>query len=319
MTSSLPSCCRCRPVAFPTRRLLVVVALLVACGCETGSFRKWKLASASRRMQEQSDQILEDGDLHTAEQLLDRAITYSPEDPEAYWRRASLLSKKGDCDDALAALGVCLKLNPDDPRTYREAAALYLERNELRRARQIVDAGLRVAPSDIDLLWLSSETARLSGDQAGATAALLEATRVDPDNLSLTLLLARQYRDNGQLERAGPLLRHALRDLPARGMDRVKVLVALADVYEREERYADGATALAQAIELEEQAGAVSPGMLTKLAALQNRAGLSERAATTLAQAMDNSRQGQTTGVPVQTASRPREIPPENTKLPGPH
>lgn len=190
-------------------------------------------------------------DWNTAADIIQRRLAAEPADVRALILSAKLAMRQNpsDLDAARAALSAALRVNPRLPAAHKMLAAIQLKRGELLGAEESIAAGLVGSPDDPELLELSAEVRvqrgefqqalhplrRLFAQEAASQRAVellayaSSQTRQFDEAINLirkmpsltpqqTIVLARLYEDNNQLELAATLLEDAIADAPGVAM-----------------------------------------------------------------------------------------------------
>ena len=86
-----------------------------------------------------------------------------------------------------------------------------LEKRLINEARKIIGQGLKVAPTNGDLIVLQTKAQIAEGKVNEAVSSLREIIKADPDNLNALRLLGRTYLDRGNIDEACELCTQALK------------------------------------------------------------------------------------------------------------
>lgn len=98
------------------------------------------------------------------------------------------LDELGETYSGLGHLELARRLAPDQPNFHNDAGLVYRRIDDLKRASLCFADGLKLAPSDSNLLANMTATAIEAGDTDRAKAALLRLAQEYPDEPSLTPL-----------------------------------------------------------------------------------------------------------------------------------
>lgn len=129
-----------------------------------------------------SDVLLEGGDARAALAEIDAALGRHPEHPQLVYHRAMLLERAGRTRDAVRGFERMLRDRPEDP-TVLNALGYTLgdNRKQLRRAAELVEQALQLAPDNAAIMdsvaWLRFRR----GDATGALPLLERAYRISRD------------------------------------------------------------------------------------------------------------------------------------------
>jgi tetratricopeptide (TPR) repeat protein len=154
----------------------------------------------------------EAGDLQRAVEEFQTALNLATRDPrwirlEIRGKLASSLLLLGRTDEAAAEMQAGLAEQPTDATLLGLLAMAHLRRHELPAAEAAAEASVRAARVPAASLQILGMVRSVKGDREGATAALEQAVRLDPDEPQGRLLLSRAYREQGHLNKACDLLR----------------------------------------------------------------------------------------------------------------
>ena len=154
----------------------------------------------------------EAGDVQRAVEEFQTALNLATRDPrwirlEIRGKLASSLLLLGRTDEAVAEMQAGLAEQPTDATLLGLLAMAHLRRHELPAAEAAAEASVRAARVPAASLQILGMVRSAKGDREGATAALEQAVRLDPDEPQGRLLLSRAYREQGRLNQACTLLR----------------------------------------------------------------------------------------------------------------
>ncbi|UUX94667.1 tetratricopeptide repeat protein [Aquabacterium sp. J223] len=119
-------------------RLLVIAGLCLAAG--------WGQAAVTEELLA-IQRLHRSGDLGTALQRVERALTAKPDDADLRFFRAVILADSGRRDDAIEALTTLLRDHPQLAEPYNNLAVLYAGQGRLEMARQALESALRNDPA----------------------------------------------------------------------------------------------------------------------------------------------------------------------------
>lgn len=128
---------------------------------------------------------------------------------------------------ALGAFSVLIELLPDEAIGYGNLAVTHLRLQQSDEAEKWVKQGIKVTPMESQLHFILSEVYQLKGESDLAVESMIEAVRLDPDELEFRYKLVRHYlgqRRNPEAQRQA--LIH-LKELNSRSPVNVVVLLKL--------------------------------------------------------------------------------------------
>lgn len=201
-------------------RLLLVVGGLLALVVATGA---WLYArEAERRNLARARALLEQGELRSAQLLLEQAVQVKPGSITAQVALAEFMDEVG-APYAIERWQVVLQLAPGDAHQHRLAASA-LRHGELELARGALEAVTEAGRGTLEYHRLRAGLALARGDRRGATPHLESMVRLDPQNprrrhalashrLWLDEELETSRRELEELARAGDLRVRATLDL----------------------------------------------------------------------------------------------------------
>jgi tetratricopeptide (TPR) repeat protein len=169
--------------------------------------------ASSSKVSEGMDAIQKQ-DFEAAKTALTQARKESPNDPQAAYYLGVALHSLGDTAGARKEYSDALKLDPKLTEASVNLSQLELEAKELPQALATVDAGLKSAPKQPDLLLNRALILEASGKPEEALKAYGEAAAARPDDAELHLAYADLLRQAGKSEEAVKELKKVQTDDP---------------------------------------------------------------------------------------------------------
>ena len=161
----------------------------------------------SVRLTEEARVACERGDHERARQLLTKAATIAPDDPDVQFRIARVLLLSGDTDEAVKHLRYATRHGVDEPDAYLDLARVLLEEKQYAECREMIDSALRLVPTHVPAQLLAARLAELENKDDEALAIYYRVLGNDPSDVEAMLhvadVLVRMDRSN----QAAPLLR----------------------------------------------------------------------------------------------------------------
>jgi tetratricopeptide (TPR) repeat protein len=185
---------------------------------------------------------------------------------------ANVYFRLGRIREAVAAAQEQLAKHPDDLNAHLLLGRVYLRTlgdGQGPQAAQILQAAIkeyetivRLKPSDLENRLLLGQLYGLSHDSAKAEQEFKEAQKIDGNNEEVVLSIARQYSEQGDLDRAAKVIA----DVPE--SDRTgRMDFALAGIYDQLKRPKDAAAAYQAAVEQDPENTDAKRGLAAALAA----------------------------------------------------
>lgn len=133
-----------------------------------------------------------------------RAVELDPDFDKAWYQLIHALAALGDSDEMIALHQRRLAEAPQELREYRFLAAAYLAAGHSAEAREVIDAGLRLAPDDRMLISQRGEAKASTSDPDGALADWHHALDLDNSDIgplfSAAYLLEREGRSDEAIQ-----------------------------------------------------------------------------------------------------------------------
>jgi tetratricopeptide (TPR) repeat protein len=183
------------------------------------------------------DISMELGDLTAAIELAKSICLIEPEITDAFRKLAVITEKLDDSDLAYTAWSNVIS-NPEQTEThdYYSHGLQALKHNEPVVAIQSGEKLLSVKPDYGPGYYLLGEAFVLCGDKTRAIDLLTQATLLDEENPHAWTLLANQYTETDQPEKALAILKEAVMALP----DNIAVIRLIGDEYIKSGAYVEG-------------------------------------------------------------------------------
>lgn len=143
----------------------------------------------------------------------------------------------GRINEAVAALRKEVRQHPNDDEGHALLAKALLEQGKGAEAQAAVEAGLKLNPKSLVLLYAWAELAQKQGQPEQMAEALRRIHRLQPENEPVTLQLAQVLTDLGKKEEAEPLLREMVNKsprLPGRHANLARLLASMGKFPEAE-------------------------------------------------------------------------------------
>lgn len=134
-------------------------------------------------------QALESGDLARAEQELQRARAYVPDNPETNFALGNLRLAQGKRAEAKSFYGFALRLNPKHRGALNNLALVALEENQPAQALEYLNQALAQPPQEAKTFYLLAKAHLALGDFQNARIAIGRAIQRDRDRAEYRQLL----------------------------------------------------------------------------------------------------------------------------------
>lgn len=134
-------------------------------------------------------QALDSGDLARAEQELQRALAYVPDNPETNFALGNLRLTQGKRAEAKSFYEMALRLNPKHKGVLNNLALVALEENQPAQALEYLQGALAQPPQEAKTFYLLAKTHLALGDFQNARLAIGRAIQGDRDRAEYRQLL----------------------------------------------------------------------------------------------------------------------------------
>ncbi|XP_067670593.1 protein O-mannosyl-transferase TMTC4-like [Haliotis asinina] len=243
--------------------------------------------------------------------LYTSALKVCPLNAKVHYNMArALVSEENDIDSAIEEYSVALKLSPHYVNAMNNLALIFRDRRQFQEAEELLERAVSIRPSDAES-WQNLGVVRVGlqkmepaeasflealrhrrmfpnclfnlgnlykylGRHTEAIAAWRNVTQINPTYTGAWKHTVMLLQDLGKYDRAIAVGKEALKFLP----DSADLLISLASVYTKAERYEEGERLLHSAIERNQH-----PHLHHSLGMLYYRWGKNEKARTTLLRA----------------------------------
>ncbi len=121
------------------------------------------------------------GDLDTAREWLNRAITVSPDDVSAHFQLAGFLLEQKDFEGAMTHYRRCTELDPQFADGWAQLSALHARIGNDTESQRLLEAGLKNCPESPGLYRMKARRLRDSGQAGAAIVAFRTAIELRPN------------------------------------------------------------------------------------------------------------------------------------------
>lgn len=150
------------------------------------------------------------GQLDTAQQMLQDVLKRQPKHPEAWFRLGQIHNARNETKLAIQAFKRTVGILPQAPEGHVHLGNAYLRHGRLNQAMQAYREGLKVHPSYALLHFNLGIALKQSGDTAGAIASYHTALELDPNYAPSHFSLGNALRESGKIEEAEASYRRAI-------------------------------------------------------------------------------------------------------------
>lgn len=150
------------------------------------------------------------GQLDTAQQMLQDVLKRAPNHPEAWFRLGQIHNSRGEVKQAIAAFKRTVGILPQAPEGHVHLGNAYLRHGRLSQALQAYRDGLKVHPSYALLHFNLGVALKQSGDTDAAIASYNTSLGLDPDYAQCHFSLGNALRESGKLQEAEASYRRAI-------------------------------------------------------------------------------------------------------------
>ena len=159
-------------------------------------------------------------DPHTALQLVSRAASSYPDCFQCYYNKGVLLEKQGRIDEATNAYRSALNIRPSHLESVINLSNIHLRNKNVSRARQVITAGVKKSPRDLNLRNQLVRVLIASGKFKDASEQAKGVLRIDERNTEAMIHLAQTYYSRKKYELAERIL------LKAQAIDKTSAVIA---------------------------------------------------------------------------------------------
>lgn len=184
----------------PTTRFRLGTALATQ-GREEEAIEEWQAAGAAPYFVNQGLALVGEGNLDSAVEQYERALTIDPNLAEGHYRLSEALTRLGRKEEALAALELAAALEPaSSPRRYLLQADVHTARGEWEEALANLERAADLAPWDHEPHYDMARILVRLGDREAAIVRLQRALHLKPDHTLSRLTLAQIYEEERHCE-----------------------------------------------------------------------------------------------------------------------
>jgi arylsulfatase A-like enzyme/Flp pilus assembly protein TadD len=205
----------------------------------------------------EAQRLYSEGRVDDALAILDRLSRVGIASFDQQRLRGALLIRKRRYAEAIKSFEVALKMVPRFDQLYVDVAQAYLELDRKTEAREAIERGLKIEPTNSLLLTAKGGLLQRLGDLQGARSTLEGARAGDPADARVRVQLADVYRALGDGDRALEELRAATRLEPSSVQAWTEYGEALATAGKKKEAIA----AFGVALKLDRYAGGALLGL----------------------------------------------------------
>jgi tetratricopeptide (TPR) repeat protein len=126
-------------------------------------------------------EALEAGDLRMAQQELERALAYVPDNPEANLAMGNLWLQRNDAHRAEQYYLTTVAVDPSHKAALSNLAVLALDQRDPARAITLLSAAMKSAPDDAKTHYLLAKAQHDAGNHAVALSEIETAIRLNPE------------------------------------------------------------------------------------------------------------------------------------------
>jgi tetratricopeptide (TPR) repeat protein len=148
-----------------------------------------------------------------------RSIDLSPDDDQVQYMWIGAKAALFEAEDAITRYQDRVAAAPGEVRELRFLAYAYLVAHEFDAAKDVIDAGLALAPDDVGLICDRGEVRAHEGDPAGALADWRRAHGLDPEGFAPVYSSAFLLEREGRLAEAAEAWRHIVDSAVERGWE----------------------------------------------------------------------------------------------------
>jgi tetratricopeptide (TPR) repeat protein len=148
-----------------------------------------------------------------------RSIDLGWDDDQVQYQWISAKATLDEADDAITRYEERVAASPGDVRELRFLSYAYLAAKDFGAAKDVIDAGLALAPDDPGLMWDRGEVKAHGGDPEGALADWRRAHELEPGNFAPVYSSAFLLEQEGRLAEAAGAWRRIVDFATERGWE----------------------------------------------------------------------------------------------------
>ncbi|MBU6302993.1 MAG: tetratricopeptide repeat protein [Verrucomicrobia bacterium] len=198
-----------RALAVPVRAVALWAAVMVCVGAGVWTFAKVARSKGQAEMQQALDAATQ-GDLTSAEPLLEKQQEQFQENPAFQFIRAEVALRMGQLDRARQALERAKALDPENVNGEVLTAALHRAEGNDSSAREILTETIERNPNDPRPMRELALTLAKQGDRQGAMNAWAKVLEIVPGDADALRQYAVLLWQNGEQAKADAIIRQAL-------------------------------------------------------------------------------------------------------------
>lgn len=233
---------------FKIRLTILFLACGGLSGCAWSRFAQNDSLKESQLLVTRAQQMEEKGDLEAAKRMLALAAETNPEDADIHRRLAQLQLETGDVHQALERLNRAVKQNPEDTKGLVEISRILVQQNQHPEAFQTIQAVLKLDPNHVDALLLLGDLEQSRNHRESALEAYHRVLAIDSEHVDARLQVALLQIQNGEYDRAAPVLRWICQCPRTDELKRTEANWLLGILYGRQSRWSDAVESLSAAI-----------------------------------------------------------------------
>lgn len=150
------------------------------------------------------------GQLDTAQKMLQDVLKRAPNHPEAWFRLGQIHNTRGDIKQAIAAFKRTVGILPQAPEGHVHLGNAYLRHERISQALQAYRDGLKHHPGYALLHFNLGVALKQSGDVEAAIASYNTSLSLDPNYAPSHFSLGNALRESGKLQEAEASYRRAI-------------------------------------------------------------------------------------------------------------
>ncbi len=150
------------------------------------------------------------GQLDTAQKMLQDVLKRAPNHPEAWYRLGQIHNSRNEVKQAIAAFKRTVGILPQAPEGHVHLGNAYLRHGRISQAMQAYRDGLKIHPRHGLLHFNLGVALKQSGDTGAAIASYHTALELDPDYAPAHFSLGNALREGGRIPEAEASYRRAI-------------------------------------------------------------------------------------------------------------